>query len=707
MPVTESANVSKLPAEILLSSDAPMIRKIDSEYARAGEGDMANRRREFENWGVYFAVGGTQYPEYMRAKFKNEKRNPDQFNIAGPKIDTLSGSLASEMFDLDWKPIDGVRNKLTDDIKATWYGDREVCYYEKHMSDVIRDGCIYRGIMRMRVTNKYNPMKNIVFERVTPGNVILDPHWVTDDDSDLERCWETFFLPAIKIREFYGINNPRIEAAIQYWRLNGGEFNDVESFDPDSMDRMQMKDHMFKVVEYHWMENVSTVRLVGQQLGNTRWITFPITKDRARLEQHMIKNKVDPMTIRETPYTDRIHHVSTICPSLTQTQFLENGVSEVQPKRLPYYIFSACRAFGKDKGVMDDIKDVQVNINLREMKRTDLINSATGGGKLVNKRLFSTQQDRSDFLARGNDPAYIGFVDGEELEKSRAIHYLNSNTFPSQIIEQEKMLWDIVDRISRVPAAMDAMSESMNESGILYARKMQTSRLGMLSLVSRVRNFRKKLGEGYYEQWPLTYSGPERKFATLDGRYSTVLNKRVYNDAEGRFYIQNRPDMIPRCAVIVTESKLSPNKMLRDRELYFELYKFSQQGNPEYANYFFHKIMETMETDESDKAELNQIKMMQKIRDYKKMMAEIANMDSTAKQAALVSLQATMQIEQMLGQPMPSQELQPDEGPEENVDENPAVPEYEVEEGSGGMTGQEPGMGAEQMTEAPQPAIAD
>ena len=665
-------NISKLPATLLRSSDYELISKIEDEFNRAATKDLKNRRREHRNHGMYGGVDGAQWDPEDLKKLESEKRNADQFNIVQSKVDTLTGALASELFDIDFKPIDAPRTTLTDAVKDTWYSDREVCHYEKQFADVIRDGLIYRGILRARVTSKYDPRKNIVFERVTPGCVVLDPTWRSDNDDDLERCWEVFYMPAIKIREKFGVNNPRIEAAIKHWQLHGDEYEDSDVTDPERIMSMNIRDHMFKVIEYHYVDTFRAKRIIGKVMGKERWVHFPITKERAALEDFMIRNSVDPMTMEETEYTDRVHNVATICPMLMAEKFLDFGISEMQPKRLPYLIFSAARVMGQCKGMVDDIADTQVMINKRESKLSDLINTSNGGGKLVSKDLFNTPELRERFRMNANNPSYIDFVDGDELAREGVIRYLNSNQYPAQIINQVLRSWDMVDRISKVPAAMDAMSEGANESGILYARKLQTSRLGLITLINRVKDLRKKVGEVYVAQWPLTHKGAERTFSTKDGKHKTTLNKRVVAD-DGRLMVQNVPEMLPRTAVVITESKASPTRQMASREMYFELFKFSAPVNPEYASYFFHKIMETMDLSDEEAAELEDIKAIQKVRDKMRLITEMSQMDSTKSQANLVSLQAQQQIDQLMAGPQqppppPTQQVPIEEVEQQEVD---------------------------------------
>jgi hypothetical protein len=642
--------------KLVRSPDHELVVHLVSEFDRAMDYDRRNRARSYQNWRAYFAVEGGQWEDRLLQRLRDEDRHAATYNIIGPKVDTLAGSLASEVFDLDWKPIEGIRNSLTEAIKTSYYADKDLHNYEKSIEDVIRDAMIYRGVIKIEMSDKHNRLKNINFRRVTPGFFMADPHWVTDDDNDLEKCWEMFHLTATQVKDTYGVTNSMIDAHIQNDMRNGDQYdeyfrysrfyNHMNHHDTTGMQR----GNLHRVIEKHYIEKIKTVRIVGKILNSQRYIPFPITKDRDVLEAYMVKNKVDPLTMRPVPYEDRVHKVIAVAPSLMMEKPLEKGISTVQPKRLPYIILSANRAHGQDKGIVDDILDIQQTINKRESKLTDMINTATGGGKLVNKDLFKTPEDMKRFELKNGDPSFVAFVDGEELTKDRAIHYLNSNQFPSTLINQLERMWDIIDRVSKVPAAMDAMSQSANESGILFDRKLEVSKLGLVTIINRIKNFRKSMAECYYEQWQLAYNGPEREMTTVDGNRSVVLNKRVYSPEDGKTYIQNRPHMIPRSMVIVRESQSSPNRRMRDRAVYSELFNISREANPEYTSFFFQKLIETMDLSDEDKVELNAISVIQKFRDRQRLTTEVSTLNAQDKEAALKALQAAQAVQQLLSQ---------------------------------------------------------
>lgn len=662
----------------VLSSDFITGLKIQTERQRAFDATRKDRERNFKNISNYIGVERGQWPDEDLKTLDSEDRDAEQYNIIEPQIDILAGSLGTEELDLDWKPIRGNRSTLTESIKSSWYSDSELCSYPNVFKQVKKDGLIYLGTMKMHVSERYDPLSNIALGRCMPGYIIFDPMWITDDDADCEKCWEDFYLDAKTIADTFGISSPMIDSAIRELKEYGGRY--VENKRNFNLElELLSKGHLYRVTEFHWMENIRTSRLVGQVLGTRNWIPFPILNDRAKLERFMVVNKVDPNTLIESPYTDRIHHVTTICPELTE-RLLEDGIGSVQIKRLPYFQFTANRDLGKNKGIVDSLIDLQAKINKMETKMTDLVQTAGGGGKLVNKDLFPNPIAMERFKKEHTNPAYLDFVDGDELTKDRAIHYLNSNTYPAELFKHVERMYDVVNRLSKVSASMEAMSESANESGVLMNRKFQISRLASITILDRVNKLTKDICQGYFEQWQITYNDQmDREFSTRDGKYKTVINERIFDPETGRRYIKNRPEMVPRCIVICTASKNSLNQMLADQSLYSELFNLSTQFKPEYSSMLFNKLMKTMPLNDEDLAEIDAIATLDKIRSFKKLTSEIATMDAAEKQSMLMAAGAGEQLGQLLGQ-MGIPAKQPNDEALMAEEEIPQQPEDQITE---------------------------
>lgn len=657
----------KTPYSVRRSSSFEKLISVDAEYERARIYMDRALQRSYENHRVYFGVDYGQWLQTDLNKLSDENRHAEQYNITQPKVDSLAGSIASEKYEMDVRPIEGVRNSLIEACRDSFYADKELCNFEWAISSVIKDAMIHSGELKMTKVFDKNPyFGNIAFQRCQPGYVIRDPYWSSNDDRECRKLWEVFFMTAEQVSQVYGIDSPMIRNEISMLNRQGMTYEEDPDWDFTQKIRRQYYGNLHRVVEYHYMEKVKIKRLQGQKIDAVNWIPFPVTKDEAVLEEFMVRNEIDPNTMVEVDCEDDIHMVTAICPTLVTTKVLTEGPGAMQPKRLPYFHLSANRDMGEDKGIVDDIIDCQRKINKNQVKLTELIGTATGGGKLFARGLFKTPEQVKRFKEQANNPGYAEEVD-DEILKNNPIHYLNQNQYPSTLVTQFDNMWDMVDRISKVPAAMEAMSESANESGILFKRKIEVARLGLITIHTNVIKWRHDIAEAYYWQWQIDpgYNGFEREMSTRDGKHRVILNERVIRD--GKIFVRNIPSQIPRSTIMITESKYSPNKILKDQALFQDLYNAAIQQNPNslYTGYFFGKILETMELNDKDRAELDNIREIQQSLDFARVDAEKTNLSATQQQALLAKVQAMAERSRLEGgsqqQPMDAQEVPEDE----------------------------------------------
>lgn len=658
--------VGKTPYSLLRSSSFEKLVHIEAEYDRARIYHDRALQRSYENHRMYFGVDFGQWEQTDLNRLSDENRHPEQYNIVGPKVNTLAGSIASEKYEMDLRPVEGLRTPIVDACRDSFYADKELCNFEWAIGQVIKDAMIHSGELKMVKTFDKNPLfGNIAFQRCQPGFVLRDPYWSSNEDKECRKLWETFFLTAEQVSQIYKIENQRIRNEMSIMGRQGGTYEQDPEWDFTQKINRQYLGNLHRVIEFHWMEKIKVKRIQGQKLDSVVWVPFPVTDDDARKEEFMIKNEIDPHTMTEVEYEDDIHMVSAICPTLVPDKELTEGPANIQPKRLPYFHLSAARDMGEDKGVVDDIADCQRKINKNQVKLTHLIGTATGGGKLYPRGLFKTPEQAKRFKERANDPGYSEEVDPDVLKES-PIHYLNQNNYPSTLINQFEQMWDMVDRVSSIPAVMEAMSESPNESGVLFERKFEAARLGLVHIRTNVIKWRHDIAEAYYWQWQIDpgYNGFEREMSTRDGKHKVVLNERVIRN--GKVFVRNIPSQIPRSTIMITESKYSSNRVLKDRALFQDLYNTALQQNPNslLTSYLFGKVLDTMELNDKDRAQLDMIKDLQQSLDLARVDTEKTNLDSTKQQALLVKVQALLERERLES---PQEEAM---GPDQEVPED-------------------------------------
>lgn len=638
-----------------VSSKIQAMLDIERQWDSLRYADQRNRRREYRNWRCYFGVDGGQYTAEQVAKFLNEGRYPDQFNVVARKVDIALGNEMSQIWDFDWVPIEGERTSGTESVKETYYADKEQLNYDATFRNVIRDGLVYRGIAEMGITKKISPIGNIFFERVSPTYGFFDPYWITDDDNDCELFFKVGYFRAKAVKEIWGVESAKIDSAIATEDA-AGIYYDQKTFDEYEDVRADRKSGAYRVIEKNWLVREKSKRLYGYTFtptGSQVVIPFPETEDKATLQQFAMNNQIDWGSTFIAPHEKRVLYKAAICPQLIEDGPLFEGKDDIQIGRLKQFHFSYNRALGIDKGMVDDLYDLQQNLNRREAKETDIIETSTGGGKLLNSNIFKTADQRERYLKNGNDPSYREFIDGDELEKGvPPVIDLHSMQFPGQVLDIPR-LYDLADRLSPVTAAQSAMSESASESGVLFERKLAVSRIGQLPLDERIRKLMHDMGEGYFYQWQQTYDGPPRQFSTRDGQHSVVLNEIVYGQ-NGSMGWLNRPKFTPRCRVVVTESPRSESWQMRKRSYYADILKAIPQ-TPEYRNhiqFFINEIVKTLDISDQQKARLE---ALEKMNQFKSMLAdatEVANMMASKNQATLVAVQAQQALQSMMAQVM-------------------------------------------------------
>ena len=712
--MAESAMVAtKFSHSQLKSSSLETVTDVSQLYDKWINSIVGHRAREYRNWRAYSGVDAGQWTEEDIENLKNEGRDPDQFNIIQRRVDVLQGNEMTQIWDFDWVPVEGQRSSGTEAIKETYYCDKELMNFDTAIEQTIKDGLIYRGTIEMNISKKYNPAGNINLERLTPGYYFWDPYWMTDDDNDCEQFIKVGYFNAKQIKRIWNKTGSRVRIEVNNLEQSNGDY-EVKDFDLMSDVTRETKGHLMRVIEKSYLEHEKKERLYGwtyNQDGFGHIVPFPETEEKEYIQKFAEANDIQIEDTFIAPHERRILKTITVCPQLIEEGLLvDDKRHEVQVNRLNRFHFSYNRAYGVDKGIVDDLYDLQKNINRREAKETDIIETSTGGGKLINENIFKTPAQKARFMEQSNDPSYREFIDGDELEKGvSAIIDLHSPQMPGAGLDLGRM-YQLADTLSPVTTAQTGTQESAATSGVLFERQLAVSRIGQLPLDKRIKKMMNDIGEAYFYQWQITYDGVPREFSTRDGEHSVFLNEIMY-DSTGRKGTRNQPSYTPRSRVIVTESPKSETWQMRKRFFYADLLKFIPQNYQSQISFIIGIIIKTLDVSDKEKSEFESLMKMQQFKDMMSSVTELANMQAGTDQAKLTSMQAQMMMQQMMqqmqGMGQPGQEGGQEEPMPEQVNmeggspmgeppmiEGPAPVAME-EEQLGALTGAGPGNPAQ------------
>jgi len=681
-----------------LSSNANLVMTVDNEFKEAVRANAKDLELMYTCWDSYFAIDGSQWEREKLMVLRSQGRDARSFDIISPKVDTLAGSLISELPDMDWIPVEGQKSTATDAIKDAWYNDKELTNSEYELMLTIRDGLVHIGWCQLvEVSMEGKP--SIGIKRIMPGFFVPSAYWIQESDRDLDCGFKIAYLTPEQLKFKYKAKSGEIEQAIDVIKQAGHEELPSNAYEQRRQYISKIADH-YQVIEKHYLERIDTTRLVGAKIetnpysgeptGQIRWMPFPLTKDRQQLENFAFSNQIDWESVEEIPYTDTIHNVQTIVPDLAKYIVLEDGKSKIQTKGMPFYKFTVSRFNGRNKGIVPSLLDVQRTINERESLVTELISKANGGSEIVDENIFPDPKRKQDFIRNSNKPGRKFLADLSQSRSGVPIFQVGANQYPSQLIDQIGRMYDVcLPLMSRVSDSLSAKTDS-GKSGVLFEREVAINKIGNMLMDKGIKQMMDHIAEGYFFQWQIANMGIEREVTSRDGKRKTKLNERFINEY-GQEMIRNAVGFIPRCRALVTNSTKSPTYQMRNRMIYNDLMQtVNPEVSPEYFDFVFNKFMKTLDLPEQDKAELESLSRMMIMKAKMKYVQDVTGIHAGTKVASLEAANADMQLAQIMaqmqqlgiaGQPQPAVPEQITEATNDVV--QPASPEPEPPQATG------------------------
>lgn len=645
------------------STNQDIVTTTISEFDAALLVQQGDFDRGTKAWRRYFPTDfGKWDPEALKT-LQEEYRQPIQIDIASPRVDTLAGSLISDLPDPTWVPVVGQKSIVTESIAQTYYSDRDLYNYDMVFLLVIRDGLVHCGDVAISEDYKFHTPR-IKLERIMHGFLVWDPYWLTDDDRDAETVFRVGFMNPVKLVNKYHFKSDELEAAIkEYKRDKSGYPSDIEE-KQKSKSYGKVGDE-FMVIEKHYLERIRTTRIIGRREGQEELVPFPINKDRAYIEMFADVNGIDWTTVFTDTYEDRVSYVTTVCRELPTVCIQEAKKGKVQVNGLPFHHFTARRWAGKNMGVIESIADVEDTIMKRESLMTEIISKAGGGSTLVNESLFPDPKKRQAWVKNKNKPGHSEFVnlDGVKNILQHMVPQQASGDVGAQI---ERMYKEVLPLVSRVSEALTSMSDS-TDSGILFERKFQTNMIANTLMNRNIRQFLNNVWESYFYQWQITNAGYEQEITFRDGQTKLILNQKrgsmTFNDVSS----------VPRCRVVTAENTKSQTYQMRWRSIWAEMLNAINPnvGNGIALPYWamaLRNFFDTVETKEEDREKIKVVNDMVDMLSRLKMITDATTMQTSIQGNTMQSAQIGLQMQQMMQQ---LQAVQPKPAPVSHVQQQP------------------------------------
>lgn len=669
--------------------------KIEREYENASRWNSKNFKRCVDNWRMYWGNDGEkgfgQWPADAAAELNRQGRHVATFNICRPTLDNIAGGIVKAPFGFTFSPVDTEISSLTYKISDIQYNEWELMDVRSHELEMVLGGLTYQATMEMYLSDEYSPkdnrnLKNIGLRTLSPGSIMYDPNWRSPRSKDCKKAWKESWLSPLQMLELYSEKRNQIIQAVMYKQFGmeyiknfahiqfdmGDEYGGNIGIIPYA-ENEEMWGSLYKVIEYYHMEKmkVKCEYVLTEDGGKVRIPGY--LKDVEQKIKWLNDNFPGwiPDQIFEEEEYEWVQLISTICPSLQHGLLLQNGLTEIQCGRLQFFPWSAYRANGEFGGIIDAIKDLQMQINNLESMLTYKLQIEGGGGaQFVWPEMFFNYQECEKYVRNRNNPdAVFRMKNGswQKLGGAAPATPVRKSPYPAEAMERLTHLIEIMlPKISKVSPASRGETESSGESGYLFKLKKMQSDIEQYTIYESLRNFWNEVGEAYLYQAITTHgNGIERTFYSAQEKKTFKINERKTIEDEFGNSVDVIVDNIAmlkdiRHRVNVVESEESPTRKMEVIQAASELRgTVDVNANPLLANKLTYAIVKNIDVFDPDtKKELESMEQQESEAAEQALAAKKAN-DKLVEYNAMAQMNQAPGVTQAGGPVANQQSTQP------------------------------------------------
>lgn len=675
--ITEAPNLNLKTSRRARSTDGEFVRYVEDRHRSWLNYHENSRKRMYDVIEAILDINGGMWPERERNDLERQDRHIVSINIARQKMETLNGSLMSEKFDFDFKPLDMEVNQLVENIKHWYFADKDQYNYDIVDSNTNMSGLCHSGVQGMFIDHSIRRTGAIAFKQYADGTVLQDPYW----QNNINKSWreamiDGYLTPAQMIEQFH-TNNPTIHklADADYYIGDTYEQSDnVRAWE----DLPRRDGSRFLVTEYRWLEKLQTTRLHAK-MPTGEWFAFPLKVSESQVRDFINQHRINWNDVREYPYEDNILYYGIVCPDLAGAApdlVFVRGKHPIQCGAIGLFKFSSSSMYGIDKGVFEYLLDLNRTLNYRQSKIDDIIASAASGMVLVNEDKVGGNEGVRKLMQNKTRPDYVHPVKGSPQGVAELFPVGN---VPEHLFREVNNIIDLMDRVSPVTPALEGAKET-DESGVLFRMRNEIAQLGAMRLYANWQQFLMDKAEAWYNQAQITYKDLYRKVPSKDSSGFIEFNVPAFRDTPNgreKVYMNSVGDL-PRARVVVTLSKSSPTKKMARRLELFDTTKMLSAHPELFKNeirILTNDLISTIERSPEEQMKLERMQDLQEMRDILEMFTQMEQLKAQGMEAQAMQKQLSGMMQNMQMQ----QAGAPSAAPEQYTPANQRIPNEEQE----------------------------
>lgn len=605
--------------------------------------------RMYEAVGAFIDINGGSWPSKERSQLIAQGRHPVSINISEQKLSTLAGSILSEKWDYNIKPIYPEDNSLVRGIKHKYYSDKEQYNYDQVDNTTCIRGLMHVGYEMIDEDYRYG-RPGIIFREKPIGSVLEDPDWQTNSIHDWRRAIVRAWLTPHEILEKYQIDDADIERLALLNELGEENFHNTDDYEMFRNSPYEIGSRLL-VMEYREMKKYKTTRLFGRS-QNGEWVAFPLNiKKESEVREEMAIHGIESwQSLVERPYEDDILEITTVCPQATRHNVLTEGKSNIQCGQIGLFYFTSYREMGINKGLMEKVLDLNRTLNFRESKKDDVIAAGMAGGLVVNRDALGANADKKlkDLRENRTRPDTIIDIHGSVNEAIGLIpHSTPDASFWNEFEHLTRMFYEVMP----VTPALEGAA-SKDESGILFELRHAVTKLGHVVLYDRWRQLLMDKAEAWYEQARITYKGHYFQTINEETGEKIEFNAPEYqrtNNGWEKVYL-NSVEELPRANVIITLSRSSPTERFQRRMELMDQTKILSAHPELFKNQirFLNNLMlRASDLDPEERAKVEQFATLEEMRDIMELTTQIKGLQAQGVNSDVMIMQLQQMIAQM------------------------------------------------------------
>lgn len=666
--ISEIDKVAKIPAlpsaKHEISEEVAMVY---NNWLKAKNYHTRNYDRSIENWRYYSSLnpelGFGQWPKDVVDNMIQQERQLLQYNIIAPAVQMIAGALLQTPLEPDFIPVNSELTSLTRALKSCLYSDRELMDWKAAEYEMAIGGLVYESVVKFEISREFSKLGNIALKVCLPGSVFSDPLWKTNRSKDCKVCWKETWLTPSEMALIYPEMASRIKFEVLRQTMDGVSYGEYTGVIPFRVNQDTWGSAYRVIEEYRMIEKRYDAEYVMTAEGDVEIPEAPEETKQRGIDAVFTfkKDWLDrnyptwaPDYVYTKPSIKKICIVKAVCPSLVTEKLLENRPSIVQIGCLPFKWWSSGRVNGEPKGLVDDLKDAQTNLNYHEAMIEYKIKCEGGGGAmLVDETKFADHGEFLKFAHHRNKQSSTIRMKPSALDSGRAYEPINKSQFPSELYRSiEHIISMIWPRISRItPTLMGQRDPGLSEmSGRLYNLMKIQSDLQTFNVHYTWRYLHNEIFEGYLIQAAQLYSNGSipRTFTFNKGKDKITINERVILP-DGSIGIKNDFSKLleMRHKVIINEKIESPTEKAESIQILANLMTAIPQTKIATINKISNNIISKLEQiPDEEKEEFEAIAELELERDVATLEMQIA-------QAKLQKAQAESMLNQMQAPPVP------------------------------------------------------